>query len=125
MGEESLIRGGTVMKVKTYLVYLPELNIAFDQDKLSGFQKELDEVTGFEKTGINLNHTPYNKITRFTVAIWALGRTEDENREIMNKAEKYLEEKNIVFHEYESYLSWNEEKIYIEIEARPYCKDNT
>lgn len=109
------------MKVRTYLVYLPKLDIAFDQKKLDDFQKEIDEVVGFEKSGINLNHTPYNKATSFTVALWALGRTEAENREIMDKIESYLREKDVAFHEYESYLTWNEERIFIEIETRPKC----
>lgn len=109
------------MKVKTFLVYLPKLDIAFDQEKLSGFQKEIDNVVGFEKSGINLNHTPDNKLTSFTVALWALGKTEVENREIIDKIESHLHEKQIVFQEYESYLVWNEERVYIEIETRPRC----
>lgn len=49
------------MRVRTYYVYLPKYDIAFNQDKLIDFQSELDKVVGFNKCGLNINSTPLNK----------------------------------------------------------------
>jgi hypothetical protein len=94
---------------------VPKLDIAYDQDKINTIQKELDDLVGFQKSGITLNHTPYNKVTQYTIAIWALGRTEEENQKIMNEIKAYLQNKNYESSEYESYIIWDEGKIYIEI----------
>lgn len=103
------------MKVRTFLLYLTELDIAFDQKKLNDFQKILDDNVGAKKTGIVLYPTPYNVVTTFTVVLWALGSTEEENRKIIDKVKKLLNENNIVFKDAESYTIWNEQKVYIEI----------
>lgn len=105
------------MKVKTFLIYLPALDIAFNQEKLQNLQKELDDIVGYKKSGIVLYPTPCNKMTSFTVVLWALGRTEAENREIIDKATVYFQEKDVPTYETENYLIWDEEKIFIEIEA--------
>ncbi len=103
------------MKVRTFMAYLPELDIAFDQKKLDQFQKTIDDIVGSERNGIVLYHTPYNPVTSFTVGLWALGRTEKENREIMDKARTYLGKENIRVEETCAYVIWNEGKFYTEI----------
>ncbi len=105
------------MKVKTFLIYLPSLDIAFNQEKLQNLQKELDDIVGYKKSSIVLYSTPCNEVTSFTVVLWALGRTEAENREIIDKATAYFQEKDVPTYEAENYLMWDEEKIFIEIEA--------
>lgn len=107
------------MRVKTFFVYLPDLDIAFDQEKQSIFQTELDANVGFAKTVIDVNETPFNKTTSFTVAVWALGISEEENVDIIRKVEQFLNKKQILYKEHESYIEYNEGGIYIEVESPP------
>lgn len=107
------------MDVKTYLVYLPQWDNAFNQEILIDFQKKIDQKVGNENTGININYTPFNEVTKFTVAVWALGLTEKDNKMIIDKVEKFLEQEKIEYIQFESCLKINEEKVYIEIENCP------
>ena len=100
------------MKVITYYIIILNYCIAFDDLKINELQKELDGIVGVNKSGVNVNSTPNNTFSEYSIGIWALGNSMIENREIIDSIEECMKKKGFDFVEHESFLTINSAEYY-------------
>lgn len=105
------------MKVKTYKIYLPDLDIAYKHDEIQEFQKKLDDLLKERKSCIVLDPVFFvdKQQPQYVVVVYALEKTFEKNRETINKIEAYIRKEGIRYYEYEDVIHWNEERIWREI----------
>lgn len=105
------------MKVQTFNASIYNSKAAFNNDLLQKIQEELDKIAGLNKSGLTIDFAPFNKTTHYIVTIWALGKSVEENRSIIDIVERYLTDIGMKYVENTSFLIFNEENIYIEFNA--------
>lgn len=105
------------MKVQTFNASIYSSKAAFNNDLLQKIQEELDKIAGLNKSGLTIDYVPSNKATHYIVTIWALGKTIEENRSIIDIIERYLSDIGMKYDEHTSYLIFDENNIYIEFDT--------
>lgn len=102
-------------KVKTYVLYILDSDLAYEDERLEELQNELDNDIGAPNSGLTVNYTPMNEVSKYTVGIWALAKTETENKDIIDQIECILKSKKLTYSKSETYVILDGETWYKEL----------
>ena len=99
----------------THGVIITNTDIAMSSEMLGELSNKLQQILDINCFWIAVNPTPYNKTCEFSPIIYAIDRRENECIRIIEKIEALLTEMGFVFERFETALSWNDTRLFIEV----------
>lgn len=89
---------------KTYCLIMPELDIVYSDYKIDLFKKTVEEKVPKNSFVLTFNPTPFNEHTNYAPILTAVGLVEEKNKKTIEAIKELLDNKSIVYKEYESHL---------------------